>query len=286
MKRIKNYQEFLNEDNKKLWGLATSLMGQMFSGGFDPKATTPNTGGDSPVATTNTSGGRYVAGPSGPEATRAVQTVTTSTLGKDNDDFLLYMQHQQGIAGSKQLIRASKGIDKLHPETVKTKSGTKYANLVMNIPSDRPQVKAALIKALDAGDHKEAANLFLEMWKEKWKSKGAQGMKMIEEPKYKDIKNYIMKYCLEYKVPFDFAVTVATIESGLNPKTGNKRYKGVYALSQEEFARRIPGGNIYNAEQNIKAGVQHLRDNIKQFQKYLGSDLAGLNFSPWTKSLA
>jgi hypothetical protein len=169
---------------------------------------------------------------------------------------------------------------------VKTKGGKKYANLVGNIPSDRPQVKAALIKALDAGDHKEAANLFLEMWKEKWKSKGIQGMKMIEEPKFKDIKESIMKYCLEYGVPFDFAVTVATIESGLNPAVGNSRYKGVYALSQEEFARRIPGGNIHNADHNIKAGIQHLRDNIKQFQKYLGTDLAGLNFSPWTKSLA
>jgi len=286
MKRIKNYQEFLNENNLKLLGLARSLMGQMFSGGFNPKAPGA-TGGGSPTASTdNNSGGKYVAGPSGQGSDKTMQTVTTSTLGKDNDDFLLYMQHQQGIAGSKQLIRASKGIDKLHPSTVKTKGGKKYANLVGNIPSDRPQVKAALIKALDAGDHKEAANLFLEMWKEKWKSKGIQGMKMIEEPKFKDIKESIMKYCLEYGVPFDFAVTVATIESGLNPAVGNSRYKGVYALSQEEFARRIPGGNIHNADHNIKAGIQHLRDNIKQFQKYLGTDLAGLNFSPWTKSLA
>lgn len=285
MKRIKNYSEFLNENDKKLWGLATNLISQMFSGGFDPKKANANAAGSS-SASPVTIGGKYVAGPSGSETNNAVQTVTSSTLGKDNDDFLLYMQHQQGIAGSKQLIRASKGIDKLHPQTVKTKAGTKYANLVMNVPSDRPQVKAALIKALDAGDHKEAANLFLEMWKEKWKSKGADAIKRIEEPKFKDIKESIMKYCLQYGVPFDFAVAVAYVESGFNPSVGNRKYKGVYALSQEEFARRVPGGNIHNADQNIKAGIEHLRDYIKQFQKYLGSDLAGLNFSPWTKALA
>lgn len=271
MSRIKNYQEFLNEDNQKLWGLARGLMQQMFSGNLsDPKKEPASVGqSDSKVAN--------------PEA---LKLTTASTLGKSNDDFLLYMQHQQGIAGSKQLIRAAKGLDKLHPETVKTKAGVKYANLMMNVPSDRPQVKTAITKALDAGDHQEGAKLFLEMWKEKWLSKGQEGMKAIEQPKNKAVKEAILKNCLEYGVPFDFAVAVANIESGFNPKVGNNKYKGLYAITQENFNKIVPGGDIHNAEQNAKAGIAGLKEAIKQFKKSLGSDLAGLNFSPWVKDLA
>jgi hypothetical protein len=40
-----------------------------------------------------------------------------------NDDFTLYMQHQQGIAGAKGLIEASLGKGRLAPDTIKTKNG-------------------------------------------------------------------------------------------------------------------------------------------------------------------
>jgi CMP-2-keto-3-deoxyoctulosonic acid synthetase len=196
------------------------------------------------------------------------------------------MQHQQGIAGAKGLIQAMQGSGTLHPDTVKTKSGTKYANLVMNVPSDRPQIKTQLIQALDNGDQKTAASLFLNMWKEKWASKGAQAQKDINQPKNAKVKEAIAKYCQKYGVPYEFAVTVAYIESGFNPASGNNRYKGVYALSQEEFNKYVPGGNILNAEDNVNAGVQCLKNNIKAFTKYLGPVLASLKIGDWAKNLA
>lgn len=203
-----------------------------------------------------------------------------------NDDFTLYMQHQQGIAGAKGLIQASQGTGKLAPDTIKTKAGTKYANLVMNIPSDRPQVKADLIRALDAGDQKTAALLFLGMWKEKWASKSKQAKSDIEQSKNAAVKNAIMKYAERYGVPFDFATTVACIESGFNPSAGNNRYKGLFALSQEEFNKYIPGGNIHSIEDNANAGLQCLRNNIRDFKKYLGPTFATLKVGSWVNNIA
>jgi len=204
-----------------------------------------------------------------------------------NDDFTLYMQHQQGIAGAKGLIEASLGTGKLAPDTIKTKNGVKYANLVMNIPSDKPQVKTSIIKALDAGDQKTAAALFLNMWKEKWKKQGDQAKMDINKPQNSAVKQTIQKYSSKFGVPFDFATTVAKIESGFNPKAGNNKYKGLYALSQSGFNKYVPGGNIFSAEDNASAGIQTLKDNIKEFKKTLGPrTLASLNIAPWAKNLA
>lgn len=200
-----------------------------------------------------------------------------------NDDFLLYMQHQQGVAGSTGLIKASLGTGKMHPDTVKTKSGVRYANLVMNIPSDRPNVKKAMIQALDSGDQKTAAILFMTMWKEKWNSKSKQAQSLIESSKNQKVKEAIQKYCKKYDVPYNFAITVAMIESGFNPKSGNRRYKGLYALSQSEFSRYVPGGNIYNIDDNVNAGIQCLKNNIKAFVRYLGPTVAKINISNWAK---
>jgi soluble lytic murein transglycosylase-like protein len=204
-----------------------------------------------------------------------------------NDDFTLYMQHQQGIAGAKGLIEASLGTGKLASDTIKTKSGTKYANLIKNVPSDRPQVKTDIIKALDAGDQKTAAALFLNTWKEKWKTKGDEAKVNINKPQNAVAKEAINKYSSKWGVPFDFAITVANIESGFNPKVGNNSYKGLYALSSAGFNKYVSGGDIYNADDNANAGIQTLRNNIKEFKRYLGpTTLASLNLAPWAKNLA
>jgi len=204
-----------------------------------------------------------------------------------NDDFTLYMQHQQGIAGAKGLIEASLGKGRLAPDTIKTKNGVKYANLVGNIPSDKPQVKSSIISALNSGDQKTASVLFLNMWKEKWKKQGDQAKIEINKPNNSAVKQAIKKYSSRYGVPFDFASTVAKIESGFNPKAGNNKYKGLYALSQQGFNKYVSGGNILSADDNARAGMQTLRDNIKQFKKSLGpTTLASLDIAPWAKNLA
>jgi len=206
-----------------------------------------------------------------------------------NDDFALYMQHQQGMAGAKGLIQALNGTGQMHPDTVKTKSGTRYANLVKNVPSDRPQIKADLIKSLNNGDQKTAAGLFLSMWKEKWFSKQKQALAAINLPKNASVKDAITRSSAKYKVPFDFAITVAMIESGLNPLAHGNTYKGLYAMRPESNYGGIvkPMGESWKDPYvNAEAGIALLADNIKQFKKSLGKDLATLNLGGWTQGLA
>ena len=207
-----------------------------------------------------------------------------------NDDFMLYMQHQQGMGGAKGLLAASAGTGSIHPETLKVKvcshlgGRVPYANLQCNIPSDRPQYKRDIVAALNAGDQKTGASLFLKMWKEKWNDKSKQAKQLINQSQHAQLKSLITKYCSKYGVPFDFAITVAMIESGFNPKSGNARYKGVFALSDKEFKEYVPGGNIFNMEDNVNAGIQCLKNNIKQFTKYLGPLLAKIDVGSWAKT--
>jgi hypothetical protein len=279
MNTIKSFSEFLNEGKGEDSLLAAA--GSMFNtliNGDDNKET--GTGPSTTIGTHKPGEATTIDG------TNGTSDIKINTV-PGNDDFTLYMQHQQGIAGAKGLIQASQGTGKMAPDTIKTKKGTKYANLVMNIPKDRPQIKANLIKALDAGDQKTAALLFLNMWKEKWASKGKEALTNISQAKNAAVKQAIQKYCSKYGVPFEFAATVANIESGFNPKAGNNRYKGLFALSQEEFSKYVPGGNIYNLDNNVNAGIQCLRNNIRDFKKYLGpATLATLNLGAWANSIA
>ena len=199
------------------------------------------------------------------------------------------MQHQQGPAGAKGIIQALNGTGHMHPETVKTKSGVKYANLVGNIPSDRPQVRVDLIKALDNGDQKTAAGLFLSTWKEKWFSKQKQALAAINLPKNASVKDAITRSSAKYKVPFDFAITVAMIESGLNPLSAGGTYKGLYAMVPSSNYGGVVtpmGENWKDPYVNAEAGIALLADNIKGFKKSLGKDLATLNLGGWTQGLA
>ena len=293
--RVKSYSEFINEtqsilvsaladaerqaqaieDREKAEHQAASATNAQINAGLTgANSTTPNGNISSTTPNGNVIDPNYK-----PAVFNAVQ---------GNDDFALYMQHQQGMAGAKGLIQALNGTGRMHPDTIKTKSGTRYANLVKNIPSDRPQVKADLIKALNNGDQKTAAGLFLSMWKEKWFSKQKQAITAINLPKNASTKDAITRSSAKYKVPFDFAITVAMIESGLNPLSHGPVYKGLYAMRPESNYGGVVkpmGANWKDPYVNAEAGIALLADNIKAFKKSLGKDLATLNLGGWTQSL-
>ena len=266
MKKLKNFKDFINESNFNDHSVFKILNSVLSPGSIeynqpDEEIVTP--GSDSSSA------------------------VSSALSG--NDDFALYMQHQQGLAGATGIVKASNGTGAMHPETVKTKKGTKYANLVMNIPSDRPQVKTDLINALDNGDQKTAASLFLNMWKEKWFIKQEKALKEINSPKNSGVKDAISKACIKYSVPFDFAVTVAMIESGLNPLAHGNTYKGLFAMvPTSDYGGVITpmGENWKDPYVNAEAGIALLANNIKKFKKNLGSDWASLNIGKWVNNLA
>lgn len=275
MKKIASFNEFINEANGGFLSLIAPLFGQLELEARAKEEAAKRANSGETVSSDQSS------------VDQGALLPANFNPAPGNDDFTLYMQHQQGVAGAKGLIEASLGTGNLAPDTIKTKGGVKYANLIQNVPSDKPQVKNAIIKALDSGDQKTAAALFLNMWKEKWNTRGAEAKIDINKPQNASVKQTIQKYSSEYGVPFDFAATVAKIESGFNPKAGNNTYKGLYALSQSGFNKYVPGGSIFNADDNAKAGIQILRDNIKAFKKSLKPEtLASLNIAPWAKNLA
>ena len=296
--RVKSYYEFINEqqgilvsalanaerqaqaveDREKEEQLAAASTNAQINAGVN----------STPVTSSTTVSNSNPSTPSG-SAIDPNYKPTVFNAVQGNDDFALYMQHQQGPAGAKGIIQALNGTGHMHPETVKTKSGVKYANLVGNIPSDRPQVRVDLIKALDNGDQKTAAGLFLSTWKEKWFSKQKQALAAINLPKNASVKDAITRSSAKYKVPFDFAITVAMIESGLNPLSGNSKYKGLYAMVPSSNYGGVVtpmGENWKDPYVNAEAGIALLADNIKAFKKSLGKDLATLNLGGWTQGLA
>ena len=278
--RVKSYDEFVNEGGGGLIAAALANAEKTAQDIIDKEKAEAQA-----ADATNAQINQSVAG--GANDPNYRPTVYNPVSG--NDDFALYMQHQQGLAGATGLVKALNGTGEMHPETIKTKSGTKYANLVMNVPSDRPQVKADMIKALDNGDQKTAAGLFLNMWKEKWFAKQAQALKSINDPKNAAVKDAITKYSAKYNVPFDFAVTVAMIESGLNPLAQGNTYKGLYAMRPESNYGGVVkpmGENWKDPYVNAEAGIALLADNIKQFKRTLGNDWASLNVGTWANNLA
>jgi hypothetical protein len=295
MKRIKSFEDF-SQVNEAGWG--DVVLGTFGKYMRDVEASAkPLT--DKPEKVETTAPAVSATGtPESPDSETAsapivpVSAADTKFLNAvpGNDDFILYMQHQQGVAGAKGLLASSSGVGSIHPETLKKKGcshlGTvPYANLQCNIPSDKPQYKKDIVDALNKGDQRKGASLFLKMWKEKWNERKKQAQQSINDPKNAAVKSAIDKYCKKYGVPYEFAYTVANIESGFNPKSGNKRYKGLFALSQDEFKKFVPAGDIFNIDDNANAGVKCLKTNIQEFTKYLGPLLAKVNIGAWAKGL-
>jgi hypothetical protein len=273
MGKIKSFNEYINENNMGIIAMAIG-QAELEARAKEEKARAEKAGAEATNATIDSTVSGYSAKKFNPVA--------------GNDDFAIYLQHQQGPAGAAGLVKALNGTGNLASDTVKTKGGVKYANIVKNIPSDKPQVKADVIKALDNGDEKTASALFMNTWKEKWFAKQKQAMTEIEKPANAAVKEAIQKYSIQYSVPFDFAVTVAMIESGLNPKAGNSTYKGLYAIQPNSNygGKTIAVGKDWaNADRNAEAGIKLLASQVKGFKKLLGGDWASLNVGDWTNQV-
>lgn len=284
MKRIVNFKDFINESNGLLKALGAVLTGarsiedvsKQYSAIIKQKP-------GSEDSTDSRIKSRI------PKGAEDYELDINYDVVPGNDDFALYIQHQQGVAGAAGLIQALNGTGTLHPDTVKTKNGVRYANIVGNVPSDKPQAKRDIIKALDAGDQKAAAAIFINLWKEKWNSFSKKAKEAIKSSDKSKIKEAIQAASKKYGVPFEFALTVAMIESSLNPKAGNARYKGLFAMDPNSTYGGLVkpmGSNWADPQINADNGVKLLKRDIVQLKKQLGKDLASLNLSPWAKNLA
>jgi Transglycosylase SLT domain len=66
---------------------------------------------------------------------------------------------------------------------------------------------------------------------------------------------------------------IVNIESGGDPGNRTGRYKGLFQLSDKEFATHGGGGNIYDPEQNIMAATNMLQKQNLAFKERTGRDM-------------
>ena len=284
MNRIKNFPDFLKESSVSV-ALASTLSDIL--GGITGKSTGTPTNTAIPDATSGDST-QSSAGTSSNISLSASAEILKKTPG--NDDYLIYLQHQQGPAGIKGIVKAMDGTGKLNPDTIKTKMCrgklTKYANLMCNVPSDVDKnIRQSIIDDLDRGDQKSAAATFASIWKGKFNRKYEQGNRLINDPKYKNIREAIMTACVATGVPFDFAVAVAFIESGFNPNVG-KNYRGLYALKpSQDYGTGIGkiGSQWSDPYVNAEKGVKLIAKDLQGLRNNLGSSWASLRMGDWTR---
>jgi len=262
MKNLNNYREFINENDEGFLSGLASYFRTFFSSIF---------GDDSD------------------DSAKSINDLDIDEINvKGNDDFVLYLIHQQGLAGITGIIKQMRKTGNFHPSTIKTKNGVKYSNLVSNMPSDKPEAKKKLISLLDAKKYSKAAALFLMVWKEKWNTLYKQAQIEINKPQNKEVKKAILKNASEFGIPKDFAFTVSYIESRFNPKSGNSTYKGLFALdpnSNYDGVLNYSLGNKWsNPYYNSKAGLKLMKSSINRFKSSIGNELSQLKFSNWIKS--
>ena len=65
---------------------------------------------------------------------------------------------------------------------------------------------------------------------------------------------------------------IVQIESGGNPSASTGKYKGLFQLSDEGFAQHGGKGNIFDPNENIKAGVRSLKVDYDAFRQKYGRD--------------
>jgi peptidoglycan hydrolase-like protein with peptidoglycan-binding domain len=181
------------------------------------------------------------------------------------DEYLIFVQHNQGVAGAASLVNAKYGKGEIH-------SFTRSKGMVNNIPSDMPDYRKQILEALSSGNDQRAASLFLEMWKIKYAAKKQQGMKLINTPEYSNIKAILERVSGETGVPFDTLVAIATIESGLNPNVGNSTYKGLFALNASTAVKYNPAinqSNVHDPVINAEAAGKMLASGKSELAKSL-----------------
>ena len=177
------------------------------------------------------------------------------------DEYLIFVQHNQGVTGAKSLVEAKFGKGSIYPST-------KKSGMINNIPSDMKEWKTQIVEALNSGDDKRAATLFLEMWKLKYAAKKQRGLELINRPEYAQIKSILEKASSQSGVPFDVLVTIATIESGLKPTVGNRTYKGLFALNPSTAVKYNPAINhttVHDPAINADAASKMIATNKNEF---------------------
>lgn len=70
----------------------------------------------------------------------------------------------------------------------------------------------------------------------------------------------------------DKLMAIISIESGGRPSVSTGSYHGLLQLSHAEFSKYGNGGNIFDPQANIEAGIKSLQDKSRRFQREFGRE--------------
>lgn len=213
-------------------------------------------------------------------------------LGDGETSWVYWLSHNQGSAGAAELLKVALGTK---PEF--SANGKKWfmqgwngkSNHIVGNVGNRGwdgEYKNRIKAAYDQGNDQLVAKLFTEFQKKKFDQMLERGKRDL--PKHPEIKAILQKYSNVF--PLDFLAAVASQESAFNPKAGNNRYKGLFALDPTSGYGKKYGltqANVHDPEKNTEVAVKFWNDNRREFQSLMSpNELAALGLGKSANNMA
>jgi peptidoglycan hydrolase-like protein with peptidoglycan-binding domain len=213
-------------------------------------------------------------------------------LGDGESSWVYWLSHNQGSAGAAELLKVALGTK---PEF--SSNGKKWfmqgwsgkTNHIVGNVGNRGwdgEYKSRIKAAYDQGNDQLVAKLFSEYQKKKFDQMLERGRRDL--PKHPEIKAILQKYSNVF--PLDFLAAVASQESGFNPKSGNNRYKGLFALDPNSgYGKKygLTAANVHDPEKNTEVAVKFWNDNRKEFNSLMTpNEIAALGLNKSSSNMA
>ena len=180
------------------------------------------------------------------------EVLNTSGVGGFSDLFLLYMTHQQGEGGIKAIINSAvKGLTSVPVNNGYTKAPVQSLHMPKNIGKDFGNIPLT------------PAN-FLAYWKVKVDKLNKEA---LSKPVPANVLTAITVNASKWGIPTDFARTICYIETryNVNAIAKNKKYKGLFQISEALFRERYPNDNsseIFNPNKNADVGIAYAKKSL------------------------
>lgn len=203
-------------------------------------------------------------------STEASAVSTSNIVSKITTPVAMYLQHNQGESGFKRIVDAAKkGLNNV--PLVKGEQ-----NINWNMYGTRVNAPADKYRHSNVGDDfvKVYGNSFTPAnFLAYWISKFNNNLSSVASSKIPgNIKSIVEKYAKIHRVPVDYALATCKTESGFNPQAGNGTYKGLFAISLEQFQKVYPGDtDIYNPDKNANVGIRLLKEGLAKAQSLINS---------------
>jgi soluble lytic murein transglycosylase-like protein len=227
------------------------------------------------------------------KAMKGMPEIGSTDLGDGESSWVYWLSHNQGSFGAAELLKVALGSQngfssKSRPMFMEGWRRGGSNHIVGNV-GDRGwdgDYKKRIKAAYDQGNDQLVAKLFTEYQKKKFDQMLINGRQNIN--KHPNLKKIFDKY--KNVFPADFLYAVAYQESKFNPKGGNNKYKGLFALDPNSgYAKKygLNNQNVHDPEKNTEVAVKFWNDNRKEFlSKMNNNEISALGLNKTSSDLA